>query len=1346
MGLEKRNSDDCLTSYEEEAATPTSAISSPEKPFPAAQAENSPVKQPSGLHDRDDESAYPLAKPPEAKWHHLFTFTMTHSHHVLLLLSALFSLLSGLIIPLMSTTLGSIFESISDYGAGHTDSSALFTTVAKLTKKLLWLGTATFVGNGAMCVCWMVFAETQAKNARMRVFEGIIVEKEIVWFDERGRRKGGVSAMVVACQTQIKELETAISYPFGIILQSLVTLTVSTIYALHSSWKLSVVLLICIPISFVFSFPLTRSLPHYIHTQNAHLASSSQIAHRTISNIATVKCMTGEFYEINSFSRSVKLAGAASTKLAKRTAAQMGLAQWLLLSIFVLGFGYGERLFTDAERAANAGDIMTAFWSCMMAVQQLQQIIPNMEILRKGRSAGAYLAALVNEIGTGEALGRKEELGFKLEKFGGRVEFRDVSFAYPSQPSHLALHNISLTIEPQVTTWIIGGSGSGKSTLANLILKAYVPQSGAITLDGYSLEHLDSKWLRNNITLVQQNSCLFNDSLYQNIVLGQKNISAHEACMALKLADGEDMLVRLRNYIHNMVGVGGRNLSGGQKQRVALARALLRDSPFLILDEAVNALDHQSRNRIINSVLESRKGKTTVIITHDISYIPLDNFIIFLENGRVAESGTRRDLESRKAGYYKRFLKSSQIYTEQCQAAHLHTPLNSLRLDSGLNTVSTGVDLDVTESILPSRVLVRMHQPHRRRMYAWVPEVPVAREFDFGLGFSKLYFLKTPIIARALNFLPYHMGSKSHRQITLQNIYSTIWPSIGVQHKILLVLGAIAALAHAAATPVFSYLLSKILIAFCRPEEKHANTNMWTIALILIAMADGVATFLVSYLFEAVGQEWVNTKKIEAFQCILQQPLEWFEIPENVVSRLTEDLEKCAEQMKALLGQLAAFGFVGCTMLFISVIWAFIQCRHLTCAVTLLVFTILVASRLLSMRVDIYEERCNQATADAGAILMEAVENIYTVKMLSLERYFRRRYQEKVLKIWDTGICRCAWGGGSFAMSESSILFTLAVIMYYGTFLVAKKGDELEPVLSVITMMAITISHIALIFNLIPQLSICRDTARRLLRLTRLPMSSHETSGILRPPNLQGQVTYKKVNFSYSSKPVLRDVGLSIPAKSPPLIITGPSGSGKSTLLKLLVRLHNTTSGSITIDDIPVSMIDVKHLRQTVALVPSSQGLFDGLSIFDNITYGILSSKYSENDVYAAAKLAGAHNFINALPDGYNTILRRATNAGSGDGEGGGSGCTLSGGQAQRIAIARAVVRKPKVILLDEPSRGLDVESEQIMWEGLRKLAEVDGITIVVVTHANVGSSGGILEGRRVLLQGGRVRNDRGWL
>lgn len=195
---------------------------------------------------------------------------------------------------------------------------------------------------------------------------------------------------------------------------------------------------------------------------------------------------------------------------------------------------------------------------------------------------------------------------------------------------------------------MIGKSGSGKSTLGQLLMRFYLPNTGQIFIDKYPLCSLDVHWIRNNITLLEQKSVLFNESVLQNIGFGRKSdqsVSMDDIQDAIQTSMLESTIDALPNGLDTSVGPGGSFLSGGQRQRVAIARAKLRDTPILILDEPTSALDHKNRVAIMDTIRKWRKGRTTIIITHDLSHIQPDDFVYIVENGSIVHEGYRHDVE-----------------------------------------------------------------------------------------------------------------------------------------------------------------------------------------------------------------------------------------------------------------------------------------------------------------------------------------------------------------------------------------------------------------------------------------------------------------------------------------------------------------------------------------------------------------------------------------------------------------------------------------------------------------------------------------------------------------------------
>lgn len=241
----------------------------------------------------------------------------------------------------------------------------------------------------------------------------------------------------------------------------------------------------------------------------------------------------------------------------------------------------------------------------------------------------------------------------------GALEFRNVSFSYVE--NRKVLKDVSFSVREGQTVGIVGQTGAGKSTIANLIMRLYDCTSGEILLDGTNIREYSFEALRKSVAIVSQETYLFNGTILDNIRYANPEATYEDVIRASKSAHAHDFIIKEQDGYQTKIGQGGKQLSGGEKQRVSIARALLKNPRILILDEATSAMDTQTERSIQKALTELAKGRTTIMIAHRLSTLRDADYLISIEDGKVAEQGTAAELMEGKGVYY-------HLYTLQAEA------------------------------------------------------------------------------------------------------------------------------------------------------------------------------------------------------------------------------------------------------------------------------------------------------------------------------------------------------------------------------------------------------------------------------------------------------------------------------------------------------------------------------------------------------------------------------------------------------------------------------------------------------------------------------------------------------
>ena len=405
---------------------------------------------------------------------------------------------------------------------------------------------------------------------------------------------------------------------------------------IYQSPRLFVFVMILLPVVAILIRILGRAFRRYSGRIQDSIGEVTQVTDEILTGNRVVKIFGGYDYEMDRMIEVDERNKKQNLKLIRSRALGVAVTQ-IIFGIGVSGVVYAAGL-ESVNGDLSPGSFISFFGAMMLMLQPMRRITNVNSVLQRGIAAGESLFRIIDEPD-------EENSGiYRAENVKGTVEFRHVGFSYGDEKTQV-LQDVSFKVEAGKTIAIVGHSGSGKSTLVGLLPRFYDVDSGEILLDGTPVQEYELTALRSNISLVSQDIVLFNDTIANNLAYGQlRQRSRAELLQAAEAAHVIDFVKDMPDGFETMVGDRGILLSGGQRQRVAIGRALLKDSPVLILDEATSSLDTKSERRIQEALAALMADRTTLVIAHRLSTVENADEIIVLDQGRIVEAGTHKEL------------------------------------------------------------------------------------------------------------------------------------------------------------------------------------------------------------------------------------------------------------------------------------------------------------------------------------------------------------------------------------------------------------------------------------------------------------------------------------------------------------------------------------------------------------------------------------------------------------------------------------------------------------------------------------------------------------------------------
>ena len=444
---------------------------------------------------------------------------------------------------------------------------------------------------------------------------------------------------------------SVISSSLSIALRNTLIFGGGLVLMLITSAKLTGLVLLVVPLVIVPIIGLGRRVRALSRENQDMIAASSGNASETLQAAQTVQAFSHEAASRSRFGRLNEGAFEAAKKRIGTRAIMTVIVIFLIFTGVVGVLWIGARDVRASEMSTGAL-VQFVIYAVMVAgaVGSLSEIWGELQ-----RAAGAT-DRLVELLKAEDTITEPLEPLPVPEHVRGEIEFRKVTFHYPSRRKIAALDGFNLTIKPGETVALVGPSGAGKSTVFQLLLRFFDPESGAILLDGVPLDKMRRSEFRKKLAFVPQDPVIFADTVLSNIRFGWPQASDAQIVEAAKAAAAHDFITELPDGYDTYVGERGVMLSGGQKQRLAIARAILRDAPVLMLDEATSALDAESERAVQTAVERLATERTTLIVAHRLATVKKADRIVVLDNGKVVDQGTHEELV-RKGGLYARLAK-----------------------------------------------------------------------------------------------------------------------------------------------------------------------------------------------------------------------------------------------------------------------------------------------------------------------------------------------------------------------------------------------------------------------------------------------------------------------------------------------------------------------------------------------------------------------------------------------------------------------------------------------------------------------------------------------------------------
>ncbi len=573
------------------------------------------------------------------------------------LISVVFATLNlALLAPLMTTLFNkentayskpaSAYDILGNFNYYAQQANEMYGTMGALQRVCVVIVISVLLSNITRYFAQLVMENLRIHtllNLRKTVFDNVM-NLHTGYFNNQ--RKGDIISKIAS---DVQVVQFSVTATLQVVFKEPLQLIAYLVMLFNISAKLTFFSILVIPISAFLIARIVKRLKQQATQAQESYGTMISYLDEALSGIKIVKAFNATNYIKSRFhNENVKYseigrAMARRQQMGSPVSETMGV---VMVAIIVL---YGGSLVIKGDSSLTAANFIAYIAIFSQVMRPAKALTDSFANIHSGIAAGQRVLELVDE--KPEISDAKDAEAIK--DFKDSIELRDVSFSYPTRQ---ILYNINLSIPRGKTVALVGPSGGGKSTLIDLLPRFMEPQQGSISIDGKDIKSLTMDSLRSLMGVVNQESILFNDTIFGNIAFGLKDITLEQVEAAAKIANAHDFIMNTENGYYTNIGDRGVKLSGGQKQRLSIARAVLKNPSILLLDEATSALDTESEKLVQEALNNLMQNRTSLVIAHRLSTIQNADLIVVLEEGRIIEQGTHQQLIDHN-GLYRRLIE-----------------------------------------------------------------------------------------------------------------------------------------------------------------------------------------------------------------------------------------------------------------------------------------------------------------------------------------------------------------------------------------------------------------------------------------------------------------------------------------------------------------------------------------------------------------------------------------------------------------------------------------------------------------------------------------------------------------